>query len=250
MNTLSDFLDFLGSGEAWWGSRGLIHRTAAHLWISALATVATVVLAVPVAVLLARRRRGRGGVAIATANTLRAVPTFAVLALAFAVFVRFDSGLTIWPTLLALVVLGIPPTFANTYVGVRDVDPDILDSARGMGMTARQRLRTVELPIAAPLALAGIRTSAVQITATATLGAFVGYQNLGSFILEGLSLGRRGYDRLLAGAVTVALLSLLIELVFDRVERHAVPWTRPRRRAAASTVPAPPAPVSPMGPVG
>jgi osmoprotectant transport system permease protein len=249
MDTLGDFVDFLTSGEAWWGSRGLIRRTAAHLWISALATLLTVVLAVPTAVLLARRRRGRGGIAIAVANALRAVPTFAVLALAFAVFVRFQSGLTMWPTLVALVVLGIPPTFANTFVGVRDVDPGVLDAARGMGMTAWQRLRTVELPIAAPLALAGIRTSAVQITATATLGAFVGYQNLGSFILEGLTLGRRGYDRLLAGAVTVALLSLLVELVFDRVERHAVPWTRPRRRLAVDAAPEP-APAGSAGPVG
>lgn len=230
VDAVGDLWAFVTTAEHWWGPRGIIARTRAHLWVSFLATLLTVAIAVPPAVLLGRRRRG-GLLAVTLVNLGRSLPTFAVLSVAFALFVRFGEGISIWPTLVALVVLGIPPAFANAYVGVRDVDRTIVDAARGMGMTERQVLREVELPAATPLILAGVRTSAVQIVATATLGAFVGYQALGSYILEGLAQGSRGTDRLLTGAVLVALLSILTEVGFGRLERRLTPWRAPRSPA-------------------
>lgn len=225
MDTLADFWDFVTTAGNWTGGRGILERTEAHLRVSFLAVVATVLLAVPPAVFMARRRRG-GVVAVAVVNIGRALPTFAVLSMAFALFIRYGRGISIWPTLVALVVLGIPPVFTNTYTGLRGVDPALVEAAVGMGMKPRQLLWSVQLRAAQPLILAGIRTSAVQIVATATLGAFVGYQGLGSFVLEGLAQGRRGYDRLLTGAVLVALLCVLTELAFDLLERRLTPWRR------------------------
>ncbi|MCU0272279.1 MAG: ABC transporter permease [Acidimicrobiales bacterium] len=235
MDALGDLWSFLTTADNWWGRRGILQRTEAHLWVSLWAIVLTAVLAVPPALLLGRRRRS-GLLAVSVVNVGRALPTFAVLSVAFAVFVSLGNGISIWPTLVALVVLGIPPAFTNAYVGIRDVDRSVVDAATGMGMTGREVLRSVELPAATPMIIGGLRISAVQIVATATLGAFVGYQGLGSFILEGLAQGSRGTDRLLTGAVLVALLSVLTEVAFGRLERRLTPWRRPSGLAARAVV--------------
>jgi osmoprotectant transport system permease protein len=115
--------------------------------------------------------------------------------------------------------------FTNTYVGVRDVDPAIVEASRGMGMGAAEVLFRVETPIARPLILTGLRVAAVQVVATATLGAFVGFNGLGSFINEGFRQQDDG--KLLTGAVGVAVLAFLTELVFTLIARRATPWLSP-----------------------
>jgi osmoprotectant transport system permease protein len=160
------------------------------------------------------------------ANIGRAVPSFAIIALVFPISIRYGFGLGFWPTCIALVALGIPPIFTNTYAGVAGTPFDTVEAARGIGMTEMQLLRQVELPAAMPLIIAGFRISAVQIVATATLGALVGYQCLGSFIIEGLAQPTRARDRLLTGAVLVAGLAMFVDFVINRVEPHLVPWSR------------------------
>src|ERR687885_10759 len=154
------------------------------------------------------------------ANLGRALPSLALLALMLPVALSLKLGLGFWPTFLALVPLGIPPILTNSFVAVREVDRDIVEAARGMGLRERQVLRNVELPIAAPLIIAGVRNAAVAIVATATLGALVAGGGLGRYIIDGLA--RQEYPRLFVGALLVALLSIAVEVIFGVFERLAV----------------------------
>jgi osmoprotectant transport system permease protein len=134
---------------------------------------------------------------------------------------------------VALTLLGIPAILTNTYVGVQGVDPDIVEAARGMGMSGRQVLSRLELPLAAPLMVAGIRTAAVQIVATATLSALIAGGGLGRFIVDGFARGDR--PMAVAGAALVALLAIATELVFGAIERLITPKTRSGRRSMLRT---------------
>jgi osmoprotectant transport system permease protein len=125
------------------------------------------------------------------------------------------------PTFLVLVALAIPPMVTNTYAGVNGVDPEAVDAARGMGMSGGQLLRRVEMPLASPLIMAGIRTSAVAVVATATLAAVVGWGGLGRYIYDGSRV--HDYERLFAGALLVALLANAVELLLAVVQHFVVP---------------------------
>ncbi|HEY6698303.1 MAG TPA: ABC transporter permease subunit, partial [Acidimicrobiales bacterium] len=171
--------DYLSSGDAWSGSRGLPALTWAHLKLAGVAVLVAAAVAIPPAVFLGHVRRG-GLLAISIVNIGRALPTFAILVLVLPFSLRWGFGLGFWPTVVALVLLGIPPIFTNTYTGIRDVSPDALEAARGMGMRGGQVVRQVEVPVAWPLIITGLRVSAVQVVATATLGPLVGYINLGT----------------------------------------------------------------------
>jgi osmoprotectant transport system permease protein len=131
-----------------------------------------------------------------------------------------QNGLGFWPTFFALIPLAIPPILTNAYVAVRGVDRDVIEAAHGMGLGEAGILRRIELPLALPLILAGIRTAAVNVIATATLGALVAFGGLGRYIVDGLAL--QEYDRLFAGAVLVALLAIAVEVGFSTFERAAV----------------------------
>jgi osmoprotectant transport system permease protein len=192
--------------------------------LSVTAVVAAAFVAIPPALALGHGRRG-GLAAQSIVNIGRAVPSFAILVLLFPLSLQYGFGLGFWPTFGALFLLAIPPMFTNTYAGVRGVDPSIVEASRGMGMRPRQVLLRVESPIARPLILTGIRIAAVQVVATATLGAFVGFNGLGSYINEGFRQQDDG--KLLTGAVCVAVLAILTELVFSLVERRATPWLAP-----------------------
>jgi osmoprotectant transport system permease protein len=135
---------------------------------------------------------------------------------------------------VALVLLAIPPIFTNTYTGVRDVPADAVEAARGMGMSAGETVRKVEVPVAVPLILTGLRVSAVQVVATATLGALVAYRNLGTPIVTGFTSPDKG--PMLAGALAVALLALVTDALFVLAARVLVPWRAPARRTADATV--------------
>jgi osmoprotectant transport system permease protein len=164
---------------------------------------------------------GRGGfLAINVANLGRALPSLALLALMLPVALSLKLGLGFWPTFFALVPLGIPPVLTNSYVAIREVDRDVVEAARGMGLREGQVLQQVELPIAAPLIIAGVRNAAVAIVATATLGAVVAGGGLGRYIVDGLAL--QEYPRLFVGALLVALLSIAVELGFGALERVVV----------------------------
>lgn len=239
MDALVDAWEFVTTPGNWWGRRGLVQRTWAHVQISVVATLLAAALALPLSVWMGQRQRaalrsGRSlllpGASITVANLARSLPSFAILVLVVPFSIAWGFGLGFWPTTVALVLLGIPPIFANTYVGMVSTASSVLEAADAAGMTSRQRLWGVELPHATPLILTGLRIAAVQIVATATLGAFVGYQALGSYILEGLAQGRRGADRLLVGAAAVALLAVVTEVGFSAAERRLLPWYRAARR--------------------
>lgn len=224
MSAVADFWDHVTQASNWTGDGGLLELTWAHVRISAFATVATAVLALPPAVLLGASGRG-GAVAVSIVNIGRALPSFAVLVLAFGIFTsQWQKGFTIWPTFVALVLLGLPPVFTNAFTGVRDVAPDVREAATGMGMSRGERLRRVEVPLALPLILTGLRISAVQIVATATLGAWVGFRCLGTPIFEGFAQQDDG--KILTGAVLVAVLTVLTEVGFSVLTRASTPWQR------------------------
>jgi len=226
-------LDYLGGDAAWSGRNGLPALTAAHIRLSLLALVVAAVVAIPPAVALGHVKRG-GLLAVCVVNVGRAIPSFAIIALVFPFSLQWGFGLGFWPTLVALVLLAVPPIFTNTYTGVRDVPADAVDAARGMGMRPGQLVRKVELPVALPLVLTGLRVSAVQVVATATLGALVGYRNLGTLIVSGFQRSNKG--PLLAAAIAVAGLALLVDGLFAVAERRAIPWRRTGGRRADATV--------------
>ena len=210
---------WLVAPEHWSGSDGIPNRIAEHLLISSVTLAAAVLIALPLGIVFGHTGRG-GFLAINVANLGRAMPSLALLALMLPVALSLKLGLGFWPTLFALIPLGIPPVLTNSYVGIREVDRDVVEAARGMGLRERQVLSRVELPIAAPLIIAGVRNSAVAIVATATLGALVAGGGLGRYIVDGLA--RQDYPRLFVGALLVAVLSIAVEIVFGAVERLTV----------------------------
>jgi osmoprotectant transport system permease protein len=245
MDALEELWQFLTTESNWWGPNGILARTWAHVRISALALVIAAVAAVPPAVVLGHVKRG-GLLAVSIVNIGRALPSFGILALALPISIQLGLGLGFWPTLVPLVLLGIPPIFTNTYTGVRGVDPGVVESANGMGLRARQVLWRVELPIAVPLVITGLRVSAVQIVATATLGALVGFSALGSFITEGIAQFDDG--KMLTGGLIVALLAILTEVGFSLLERTLTPWSRSRRPERSLPISETPTPTAPSVP--
>jgi osmoprotectant transport system permease protein len=212
---LGDVLGWFADSENIWGERGYAKLVVEHLWLSLVVIVAAIVVAVPIG--LAMGHTGRGGtVAINISNIGRALPSFALLVIAYSAL-----GLGWRPAFVALFALAVPPMVTNTYTAIQGVDPEVREAAEGMGLTGGQVLRRVELPMGAPLIMAGIRTSAVQVVATATLAAFVGGGGLGRLIRSGLAT--QNSERLIGGAILVALLSMAVELVLALVQRAVVP---------------------------
>jgi osmoprotectant transport system permease protein len=225
VSALADFWEYVTTASNWEGERGLLSLIRAHVRLSLLATVGAAMLAVPAGIVMGHVKRG-GLLVASIVNIGRALPSFAVLVLAFGVFSQWGRGLTIWPTFVALVLLAIPPMFTNTFTGIREVDPQVREAAVGMGMTRRQLLIRVETPVALPLIITGLRVSAVQVVATATLGAWVGFRCLGTLIFEGFAQQNDG--KILTGAILVALLTIVTEIGFSLVERAVTPWRRTR----------------------
>jgi osmoprotectant transport system permease protein len=223
VNTIKGAIDFLSTPENWTGPRGILARTQAQIWISLVAMAISMLIALPGAVWLAHRRRAPN-LSVAMVNLGRAIPSFAIIVLIFPFSIRFGFGLGFWPTCVALVIIGVPPMFTNAYAGVAGTPRDMVEAASGIGMTDSQVLRKVELPVSLPLLITGIRIAAVTIVATATLGAIVGYDCLGTYIVSGLRRGESGRPEVLVGALLVALLALAVDVLLDRVERALSPW--------------------------
>jgi len=229
MTLIADVLRWFTDPAHYAGSDAIQTRVLEHVELSALAVAVGVAIALPIGLGLGHTGK-LGFVAVNVANIGRALPSLALVALALPVAFALGLGLGFWPTLFALVPLAIPPVLTNAYVAVRNVDRDVIEAGRGMGLGELAILRIIELPLSLPLVLAGIRTAAVNVVATATLGALVAGGGLGRYIVDGLGL--QEYDRLLAGALLVALLAIAVEAAFGALERATVsPGIRAERPA-------------------
>lgn len=195
------------------GGDGVPSRVGQQLGFSAEALAIALAIALPLGVVLGHGRRG-GVVITSIANAARAIPVVGVLLL----LAVGPLGIGDAPGIVALVVFGIPPVLTNSYTGVRNVDPDAREAAVGMGMSGRQVMWTVEVPLALPLIAAGVRLAAVQIWATATLAAIVGSGGLGRYIVDGYST--QDYGQVYAGVIFVALIAVLLEIVLAYLERR------------------------------
>jgi osmoprotectant transport system permease protein len=212
---LSDVVAWFDDRANWRGSDGLLHLLGDHVSISLWAIAISCLIGLPIGLVLGHLRRGEV-IAVNVANIGRALPSFAVLVVALQLL-SIGRG----PALVALVLLAVPMIVTNAYVAMAGIEDDPLDAARGMGMTPWQLFRGVELPLAVPLVMAGVRTAAVQIVATATLAALVGYGGLGLLILRGLRTGDE--VEVFAAATAVAVLALLTEGLLALVERILTP---------------------------
>jgi osmoprotectant transport system permease protein len=218
-------IEFIGEVAAWfadpatWSGRdGIPTRLWEHLWISAVSLAGSIGIGLPLGLATGHTGRGAGAV-VAIANIGRAVPSLGLMGLAFLLLLPLGLGVGPLPTIVALVALGIPPIVVNAYAGLREVDRDLVEAARGMGMREREVLGRVEVPIALPVILAGVRTTAVQIVATATLAAAIGGGTLGQLIYIGFNVGDQ--VRIFGAALIVAALSIGTELGFAWIQRAA-----------------------------
>lgn len=205
MGFFVDAWAWLVSGKHWSGGSGVLHRLSEHLYLTVVCLLIACALALPVALLLGHLGKG-GALAVNVSNVGRAVPTFAVLVLlTLSPLGSYGDG----PTIVALVLFAVPPLLTNAYVGMRECDRDVVEAARGMGMSGWQLLRRVELPLAFPLIMTGVRSAAVQVVATATLAALPGGGGLGRIITAGFNTYNT--PQVVAGAALVAVLALAVE---------------------------------------
>ena len=216
--------DWVTQSANWHGQGSIPQQFLAHLGYSSLPLLIAALIAIPAGVTIGHTGRG-ATVVINIANAWRAIPTLGLLVL-LVVLLGF-SPLT-W--LLPLVVLAIPPILVNSYEGVAGVDRDVRDSARGVGMTTWQQVTRVEMPIALPLILVGLRTSAVFVVATATIAAYIGLGGLGRFIIDGLA--SNSYGPVAGGALLVVALAVIVLILFTAAAWILVPaGLRKQRRS-------------------
>lgn len=225
MSYIQQALIWLNDPLNWTNPDGILARTAEHLYISGLAVLWGIVVAWPIGIWLGHTRRG-GAFVVAVANITRGIPTVSLLT----IFPLTIIGEGTLPIVLALAVFAVPPLLANAFLGMREVDPEVRDAARGMGMSGRQVMTRVELPLAVPYLAAGLRTAVVQVVATATLATLVGGGGLGAIISLGFGLGiAAGAGQIIAAGVIVIVLCLLAEGVLALLQWAVTP--RPMRRA-------------------
>jgi osmoprotectant transport system permease protein len=198
----------------WQGQTGVPARVVEHLWYTGLSVVLALIISLPVGAVVGHTGRG-GVVVVGLANGLRALPSLGVLTV-----VVLLAGLGLAPPIVALTLLAIPPALAGTYAGIRAVDPAVVDAARGVGMREWQILLRVEVPNAMPLIFGGIRSATLQVVATATIAAYVALGGLGRYVIDGLA--ELNYSEMLAGALLVAALAILLDLVLVGVQRLVV----------------------------
>ena len=214
MSILTQVIQWFTDPAHWQGADGIPTRLLEHVELSAESVALGALIALPIGIGLGHFGVF-GNLAIGVSNIGRAVPSFAILVIAFQAF-----GLGNTPILLALTALAIPPMVTNSYVALREVDPDVKDAARGMGYRRRAQLLRVELPLAVPLIMAGVRTSAVQVVATAALAALIAGGGFGRYIIDGLA--QQDYAKEFAGALLVAALALVTEVSLWALEQALI----------------------------
>jgi osmoprotectant transport system permease protein len=231
---LQGVLEWYADPANWQGEDGVLNRLVEHSLLTVTATLVAALIGLPIALWLGHVGKG-GVVAINISNVGRAVPTFAVLLLLalgpvgssyFGPFGRAGAA-----TLVALVLFALPPIITNAYVGMREVDRDTIEAARGMGMRGSQLLRSVEVPLALPLIVTGLRLAVVQVWATATIAALVAGPGLGRIVTLGFV--RQDVAQVVGGALVIAVIALLLEVALVGVQSLIDPVARARRRADA-----------------
>lgn len=195
----------------------LILKTWQHLYISAISLALGILVAVPLGILLTRTKAISGFV-MGLASMLQTIPAMALLALMIPFF-----GIGAVPAIIALFIYSLLPILRNTYLGMEDVNPSLIDAAKGMGMTGWQSIIKVELPMAAPVIMAGIRLSATYVIAWAALASYIGAGGLGDFIFNGLNLYRT--DLILGGSIPVIILALIVDWLLGKLEAAVTPRT-------------------------
>jgi osmoprotectant transport system permease protein len=240
MSFLSHVFGWFTTSSNWTGSQGIPELFWRQLTLSAAVVLTAVALGGGLGVFLGHSGRG-GLVAVNAANAFRAVPTLALLTLLAiqpAISLKWGGFLAAW---LALTALAIPPILTNTYVGMREVDADVRDAAKAMGLTGSQMLRSIEAPLALPFVMAGVRTASIEVVATSTLAAYVSYTDLGTYVITGLNTN----DSVVAfsGALLVAAMAGLVALILGFLTRQLTPLPlrrqiRSRALATRSSLPA------------
>ncbi|HEU0087137.1 MAG TPA: ABC transporter permease subunit [Pseudonocardiaceae bacterium] len=212
---VNEVLAWFGDPAHWRGPGGVPMRVAEHLYYTVVTVLVAVVIAVPLG--LAVGHTGRGGVVlVGLTNAMRALPTLGLLTFLFLLLGSADVA-----TVVALVVLAVPPVLAGSYAGVQSVQREIVDAARGMGMTSTQCLWQVELPAALPLLLGGLRSAVLQVVATTAVAAYLGLGGLGRLLLDGLR--SLDYPQMVAAALLTAALAVLLDLLLAGMARLVVP---------------------------
>jgi osmoprotectant transport system permease protein len=207
-----------------------------HIAISVVSLVIALLIALPIGIWVGHTGRFTT-LAVNVANLGRALPSIAVIAIVLPITAAIDpsAGFKVYPTLIAMVVLAVPPILVNAYAGLNGVDRDLIEAGRGIGMRERQTLWRVELPIAMPILLAGIRLAAVQIVATATLGAVFGFGGLGRYLVDGVA--QRDQGQTWGGVILVAMLAIATELGITLIQRVTMPAGLRLERERARTRP-------------
>ena len=225
---MEQLLAFLTAASSWQAETGIPDRMLEHVIVAGLAVVVASALALPLGFYIGHTGRLQL-LGINLANIGRAVPSYAVMVmllpvmLGLAPVLGYDPrlGLRVLPIFLAMVLLAIPPILVGTYAGLRDIDPDITESARAMGLTERQILRRMELPLASPVIVGGFRIAVLQVIATATIGAYLAGGGLGRFIIDGIA--RQDDGMLYTGVLLVALLAIGTDLLLSWLQRRLTP---------------------------
>lgn len=207
--------DWITQPAQWHGADGIPHQLLAHLGYSGLSLLVASLIAIPAGLAIGHTGRGAAFV-VNLANAWRAIPTLGLLIL---LVVLLGFSFLTW--LVPLVVLAIPPILINAYEGVAAVDPQIKQAALGLGMTGWQQVTRVEVPVALPLILIGLRTGAIFVVATTTIAAYIGLGGLGRYIIDGLASNQ--YGPVAGGALLVVILAVLVLAFFAALARLVVP---------------------------
>jgi osmoprotectant transport system permease protein len=226
MHFWAQVFDWFTTSANWTGSQGIPQLFWSQLELSVTVVATALALGGGLGVILGHTGRG-GLVAVNAANAFRAVPTLALLTLLAiqpAISLKWNGFLASW---IALTALAIPPVLTNTYVGMREVDADVRDAAKAMGLTGMQVLRRVEAPLAAPFVMAGVRTAAIEVVATSTLAAYVSFSDLGTYVISGLNTNNSVLA--FSGAILVAVMAGLVAGLLGLLTRAITPLPLRRR---------------------
>jgi osmoprotectant transport system permease protein len=227
---MPDIIGFFTDPAHWTGTTGIPNRLFEHLVISGLAIFIATIIGLPLGLYIGHTGRF-ANVAINLANIGRAVPSYAILVMVLPVTLALapvlgyspSLGLNLLPILVSMTLLAIPPILVNAYAGLRSVDRELIEAARGMGMRERQILRGIELPVASSVIIGGFRTATLSVIATATIGAILSGGGLGRFIFDGLNQGLAGRSSIYAGAILVTILAVVVDLALALLQRRLTP---------------------------
>jgi len=239
MDLLARTAAWLLDASHWSGANGIPARLLEHVGLSAASLAIAIAIALPLGLWIGHTGRFTW-LAVNAANLWRALPSLAVIAIVLPLTAPLDpqAGFKVYPTVVAMVVLALPPILVNAYAGVAGVERDLVEAGRGQGLSERQILTRVELPLAVPVIVAGIRSGAIQIIATATLGAIFAFGGLGRYLVDGFAQFSLGGDaQMLAGAILVAALVIATEAAFALLQRLLTPRALrlERSKVAAAT---------------